>query len=112
MTTSPGASAAPAYYRETYGEDLLDELWKLSTAYFDEAFSDRYIRMLNTLFCRNFSGQIGEWCAANGLAFTGHYGAEDGLQSQILSNGGVMPHYLEEQIPGIDHLGCGWLRRC
>lgn len=98
--------SAPAYYRETYGEDLLDELWKLSTAYFDEAFSDRYIRMLNTLFCRNFSGQIGEWCAANGLAFTGHYGAEDGLQSQILSNGGVMPHYLEEQIPGIDHLGC------
>lgn len=41
--------SAPAYYRETYGEDLLDELWKLSTAYFDEAFSDRYIRMLNHL---------------------------------------------------------------
>ena len=98
--------SAPDFYREAYGSDLLDELWKLDTAYFDEAFSDRYMRMLNTLFRQNFSQQLGDWCAENHLVFTGHYGAEDGLKSQILSNGGVMPHYLYEQIPGIDHLGC------
>ena len=96
----------PAFYAKAYGGDVLDELWRLNDDYADAAFCDRYLRVLGTLFQENFSGQISAWCAENGLAMTGHYSSEDGLQSQILSNGGVMPHYLYEQIPGIDHLGC------
>ncbi len=97
--------ALPDFYAENYGGDVLDELWKLDKAYFDEAFCDRYMRALGGLFRQSFSAQIGGWCAENGLMLTGHYAGEDGLRGQILSNGGVMANYIYEQIPGIDHLG-------
>jgi len=52
----------------------------------------------------SFAGQIGDWCEKRGIAFTGHFNAEDSLNSQLHNIGAAMPHYEHMQIPGIDHL--------
>ncbi len=55
-------------------------------------------------FTEAYSQQLGEWCQANGLAFTGHYLYENDLGRSILHGGAVMPHYRFQQVPGIDML--------
>ncbi|MCX7681520.1 MAG: glycosyl hydrolase [Anaerolineae bacterium] len=88
------------------GYDLLPHLPAL---FFDVGDFHRvrydYWRTITELFVESYSRQIFDWCEAHGLAYTGHYNAEDSLRSQIENVGAAMPHYLYMHIPGIDKLG-------
>jgi hypothetical protein len=55
-------------------------------------------------FVSAYSRQLGEWCQTHGIAFTGHYLSEDNLGGAIWGGGAVMPHYCQQQLPGIDLL--------
>jgi len=59
---------------------------------------------LAELFAENFSAQIGRFCARHGIALTGHYLCEESLIAQTRVSGAVMPHYVHQQVPGIDIL--------
>ena len=95
----------PEWYKNRYGGDILDELWKLYGGDTPTEFSDRYFTVLSSMFNENFSKRLGDWCADNNLEFTGHYASEDGISSQIKATGGVVSNYRYQQMPGIDHLG-------
>ncbi|WP_239625444.1 hypothetical protein [Paenibacillus sp. H1-7] len=53
---------------------------------------------------RRYSRQLGEWCEANGLAFTGHYLWESALGVATRVAASIMPHYRHQHVPGIDML--------
>ncbi|QJD85865.1 glycosyl hydrolase [Cohnella herbarum] len=63
-----------------------------------------YWRTISECFEDAYSRQIGEWCEANGLAFTGHYLIEHNLGISTRVTGAVMPHYRHQHVPGIDIL--------
>ncbi|MEA3345462.1 MAG: glycosyl hydrolase, partial [Chloroflexota bacterium] len=93
------------YFQEKRGYDLLDRLPDL---FFESptAPGTRYDfwHTLTQRFVESFSQQMYEWCEEHGLAFTGHYVAEDTLRSQTEWIGAAMPHYAYQHIPGIDKL--------
>ncbi len=93
-------------YRQRTDRELLDELWMLDVGSEEgRRFRQDYWKMIHDRFKESFTDPIADWCAKNGLEFTGHFAAEDGLCDQISSNGGVMSMYSAMQLPGIDHLG-------
>ncbi len=69
----------------------------------DEIRHDYWMTM-GEMFVENFSAQIGKYCGKHGMALTGHYLWEETLQGQVHVNGAVMPHYVHEQMPGVDIL--------
>jgi hypothetical protein len=93
------------YFQQTKGYDLLTRLPDL---FFDTstAYQTRYDfwHTLTRRFIEAFSRPIYQWCEEHGLAFTGHYMAEDTLRSQVEWIGAAMPHYEYMHIPGIDKL--------
>ncbi len=96
----------PAYFKEHYNIDILDELGLLilkKDGY--RQFRYRYWKAMQELMLNNFAKQLYEWCDKNGVQLTGHYAQEDSLGLQMTSNAGVMPFYQYEHIPGIDWLG-------
>ena len=96
----------PEYFKEKYGEDIFDRIGLLFVK--KEGYEDyryKYFKSLQELMLNAFAKQIYEWCDQNGYKFTGHYVEEQGIGKQILCNGGIMPFYEYEHIPGIDHLG-------
>lgn len=96
----------PAYYAEKYGKDILDDFWLLK--YRGKGYREyryRFYKMQSELLNRNFSEQLDTWCNAHGIAFTGHFGNEDGLACQSTTSCGVLSNYSYMGIPGIDHLG-------
>ncbi len=62
-----------------------------------------YYATLDHLFCENFARPIGEWCAAHGLDFTGHY--IENVWPAPRSVADSMSAYRFMQAPGIDLLG-------
>ena len=64
-----------------------------------------YYRTLAACFERAFSGQIGDYCAANHFIWTGHYNGEDSPSSNMLNEGDLMQQLRHMQMPGIDALG-------
>jgi hypothetical protein len=96
----------PKYYIEKTGRILADDLpWLFFNGgecrrirlLIARTISDRYVEV--------FSKKIFDWCAENNLAYTGHYNDEDSLLAMLRNHsGGIMHHYLYQQIPGIDHL--------
>lgn len=94
-------------YAEKYGEDILDKLPELIWNKRDRSDSltkYRFFDFVSEQFSENYSGQIGKWCADNGIAFTGHYLREPGLEEQSIACGEVMRNYGHMGIPGIDIL--------
>ncbi len=92
-------------FKEEYSEDILDGLGLLFIEK-DEyrQFRYRYWKTCQSLMLKNFAKKIYEWCDKNGQKLTGHYVEERDLYAQMLFNGGVMPFYEYEHIPGIDWL--------
>jgi hypothetical protein len=88
------------------GYDLLPHLPVLffDTGEFHAVRYD-YWRTITDLYVKSYSRQIFDWCEVHGLAYTGHYNAEDWLRSQTENLGAAMPHYPYMHIPGIDKLG-------
>ncbi len=94
------------YFKETYGEDILDGLGLLfveKEGY--REFRYKYWKAMQALMLKNFAEKIYTWCDKNGYKLTGHYVQEDSIAGQMWCCGGMMPFYEFEHIPGIDWLG-------
>ncbi len=93
-------------YIKAYGEPLTPNLVAL---FYDTENSCeikyKFFKLITNLFSENFMNNIYKWCCENGSALTGHLVLEEGLWSQMLSNGACMPHYEYMTIPGMDNLG-------
>ncbi len=103
---TPYTPVAVDAYRELYGEDLLDGLIYL---YHHNAngheFRQRYYKLLNHLYVKNFYKKVYDWCTAHHCKLTGHSIEESSLAAQMYGGAGVMNSYEFEHIPGIDCLG-------
>jgi len=95
----------PSEFFAAYGYQLTDALPAL---FFDYDGADKhrydYYYLIHRLFINNFIKKLYDWCVANGFELTGHTCGEEGLSPQMSSNGGVMPFYAYETVPGIDYL--------
>ena len=93
------------YFRQKRGYDPFD---LIPLVYFNgdgmEAIRHDYWRTVMELFVESFSKQLGDWCGENGIAFTGHYLQENRLGLGARVAGAIMPHYVHQQVPGIDLL--------
>lgn len=100
-----------ATFKKRYGYDLTPHLVEL---YFDVDGNGmrparyHYHDCLTHLYVDAFCRQIGEWCAANGLQFTGHQLEEDSLASQTNMVGSCLRCYEHMQAPGMDLLTEHW----
>ena len=102
---TPYTAMLPAYFREKYGEDVLDGLGLLfleKEGY--REFRYKYWKAMQAMMLQNFAQRVYTWCKENNLSLTGHYIEEAELKSQMLGCGGIMPFYEFETIPGIDFL--------
>jgi hypothetical protein len=103
----PFTDDLPESYRRAYGEELLDRfpevVWDLPAG---TASLARY--RFHTHLCDRlvdgFLKPIHAWCAARGLAFTGHFAEETTLESQTLMIGDLMRGYPQLDSPGMDLL--------
>ncbi len=103
---TPYTKVLPAYFQETYGEDILDGIGLLfveKDGY--RAFRYKYWKAMQDLMLKNFAEKIYTWCDENGYKLTGHYVEEGFMGGQMWCCGGIMPFYEYEHIPGIDWLG-------
>lgn len=103
---TPFTKVLPSYYKETYGEDIMDKLGLLfveKKGY--REFRYRYWTSMQKLMLKNFAEKVYLWCDKNGYKLTGHYVEETSFGDQIMCCGGVMPFYEYEHIPGVDKLG-------
>ncbi len=94
-------------YHATYGHDILDHLPELFWSLPGDAPSHaRYCYHDHTAerFAAAFGDQIGAWCAAHGIALTGHMLGEVHLFSQTRGYGEAMRGLRSFQLPGIDIL--------
>ena len=97
----------PAYFQETYGEDIFDGIGLLfveKEGY--RAFRYKYWKAMQALMLKNFAEKVYNWCDEREYKLTGHYVEESTLGGQMWCCGGCMPFYEYEHIPGID-----WLSR-
>lgn len=102
----PWSFVMPGEYEKTYGENLLEhlnELFEPAGDYKKTRF--QFWKMVTDLFSKNYMKQIYDWCDERDLRFTGHLVLEETLETQLTTNGAVMPHYEYLHIPGIDWLG-------
>ena len=101
----PWTIGLEGYFQEKKGYDLLA---KLPDLFFDTSTAPQtrydFWHTLTQRFVEAFSKQMYQWCQEHGLAFAGHYMAEDTLRSQVEWIGAAMPHYAYQHIPGIDKL--------
>lgn len=103
---TPYTKVIAPYFKETYGEDVLDGLGLLfveKEGY--RAFRYKYWKAMQALMLKNFAEKIYNWCDKYGYKLTGHYVEESSLGGQMMCNAGIMPFYEFEHIPGIDWLG-------
>ncbi len=93
------------YFAGRRGYDPVDDI---PLVFFDGEGQSRirhdYWRTITELFSESYTKRLGEWCAANGLAFTGHFLWENQMGTATRTGGAVMPHYRFQQVPGIDLL--------
>ncbi|TBL80114.1 glycosyl hydrolase [Paenibacillus thalictri] len=101
----PWTYSFPAYFLEKRGYDVLDVI---PYVYFNGDLSTSarhdYWRTVSDQFCESYTKQLGDWCEANKLAFTGHYLWESALGVATRVGGSIMPHYRYQHVPGIDML--------
>ena len=102
----PWTNGFPEYFKTVNGYDLIPYLPHLFLNISEDSQAYRYDfwRTITRRFVESYTRQVADWCHAKGLAYTGHYMAEDTLHSQIQWIGSAMAHYPAMDIPGIDKL--------
>ncbi|MBQ9113207.1 MAG: hypothetical protein IJY08_06470 [Clostridia bacterium] len=92
-------------YAAEYGEDIIEHIPAILWESADSArVRYRYHEHCAARFREAYTKQLGEWCEAHGIAFTGHFIFEETLASQTVCTKDVMRCYADEHIPGIDIL--------
>lgn len=102
----PWSNILPEEYKKAYNDDLiphLNEIFENTGDY--KTTRVRFYKLIMDLFSKNYMKQIYDWCTERGLSLTGHMVWEETLETQIVTNGAVMPHYEYFTIPGMDCLG-------
>lgn len=104
----PWTPSLPAQFRKRRGYDLTAYLpailgEQVAGKAADEVRHD-YWMTVTELFVENYTAQIGRWCAKHKIALTGHWLGEESLLGQAAVAGATMPHYVYEEVPGIDIL--------
>ena len=103
--TLPWPDNLPDVFKERWGYDITAKTYLL---FFNvENYKEvryHYRVTLQKMMEEAYFTHIRDWCQRNGVSFSGHLMNEDGLLSQILRAGAVMPYYKYFDIPGIDIL--------
>ncbi|GHV01279.1 glycoside hydrolase [Clostridia bacterium] len=102
----PWGKYVPAAFQERFGRDIygaLPYLFREAEGYRGHRY--RFWKNVAAMAAESYAKPYFDWCAANGLIFTGHYACEEGLIDQIATSGGVMPLYEYQQMIGVDSLG-------
>ena len=93
------------YFGRRRGYDVLD---RVPLIFFDgegdAPIRHDYWRTVTELYVESYSRQIGEWCGANNISFTGHFLQENRIGLSTRVGGAVMPHFVYQHVPGIDLL--------
>lgn len=92
-------------FEKRYGYSLREKISDIAEGEAGNCTRLDYRALISDLYEKSFFKQIGDWCRRNKLLFTGHLAAEDGLYTQIQTQGDVMPCYQHFSVPGIDSLG-------
>lgn len=94
---------------ESYGDTLYRDLPLLFAEHDDKshrALRMAYMNALTTLYGKNFTAQLGDWCRAHGVEYIGHI-VEDGNGYMRLGAG--IGHYFRaiegQDMAGIDNIG-------
>lgn len=92
-------------FRARYGYSLPE---KLPYLFFDGTESSLVRRdfwdCVSELFVGSYHRILRDWCAAHGVAYTGHANCEEPLRHQVRFQGDLFRVVREFDIPGIDHL--------
>ncbi|MEK6794762.1 MAG: glycosyl hydrolase [Spirochaetota bacterium] len=101
----PWTEGLPAFFQKLKGYDILPHIASL---FFPEGDHKKirfdFFDTATRLFLEAFGKQYHKKCRENNLIFTGHYMAEDTLESQTQWIGAAMPMYEYMDWPGIDKL--------
>lgn len=107
LSMAPWTPKLAKVFKERYGYDIIAKLPELFLNIEGIPVSQaryHFRDCLTHLFSENFTRQIGEWCAANKIQFTGHVLLEDSLRGQTMTVGSTLRQYEHMQAPGIDVL--------
>ena len=101
----PWTGRMAAEFKRRRGYDLMARLPELfsSVPEFAKTRHD-FWRTVTELFAEAYCGQLGAWCAKNGLELTGHMLGEQDFAEEIAVGGAAMPSLAHMQRPGIDML--------
>jgi len=70
-----------------------------------------FYELVSDLFAVNFVRQITDWCTRHNVYFTGHFLGEEYLAANVMHMGNILRAAREMSMPGIDHLGTGFVGR-
>ncbi len=90
-------------FEARYGYSLRERLFDLTEDGANQTKYD-YRRWISERYADTYAARLGRWCESHGLIFTGHMAAEDGMYTQVQTQGDIMPNYRYFTLPGIDVL--------
>ncbi|MBR5365099.1 MAG: hypothetical protein IK132_02520 [Clostridia bacterium] len=101
----PWAEELPEVFRRMHGRELWDDLPVLFSR--EERFEEGKLRFWRTVARMTedaYFGQIEAWCAAHGIAFSGHCLLEESLSMHVPLYGDLMRQLKAFDWPGVDML--------
>ena len=104
-TFLPWTEELPVKYRQMHGRELWEDIHVLFSR--EERFEEGKLRFWQTvseLMNEAFFGQIEKWCAAHGIAFSGHCLLEEGLAMHTPLYGNLIRQLKTFDYPGVDML--------
>lgn len=104
-TYLPWTEGLPEKYRQMHGRELWEDIPVLFSR--KERFEEGKLRFWQTvsqLMNEAFFEQIEKWCAAHGIAFSGHCLLEEGLAMHTPLYGNLMQQLKTFDFPGVDML--------
>jgi hypothetical protein len=106
LPSVPWVYDLPARYRERYGADLLAVRRSLfvGDTDADRAVRQRYWALIADLVAERYYGAIQEWCAAAGVASSGHNLWEEAIMHHPTLYGNGLKALTRFDIPGLDEL--------
>ena len=93
-------------YASRYGRDLFPDFVHIFLGDTEVSKSVRYdyYTLLSSLYEESFFSQISDWCARNGISFSGHLLLEDDIRLHTVFEGNFFSLLRHMHFPGIDML--------
>ncbi len=97
----------PKEFKERYGYDIGD---KINYLFFPSVTDEQrkvrndFWNLVTDLYATNFIKQMSDWCVANKLKFTGHFGGEEHLQWSLYETGDMQLALTHLHQPGMDSI--------